>query len=309
MSMSDVTETFERNARISCLGVKLGRKKMESLSVEGLAAEGHPGAKITDLTDLQNAGAEIMAADHLLEEGQEFVRKENALRKQSQVVQVRGFIKMLRQYKQELEAHCDAIETGIFEDSNHLLNAVDRLEESTRICLQEFEERKQVGVFSMAPPLDALPRPGTIAAQAAQMQSLAGQGGLLKAVNNLQNQKAKIAKMKERGLDAGGAAMLMIAPDPFQDSSHGALPALRDAADEFGLSPPQALMDVTMEPLPAFPNNDLGLAALPAPDDGPLYGNMEGGGADAMMALTGPSPENMPEGVNNEVAASGDLFG
>mmetsp|Transcript_42482 Transcript_42482/g.74494 ORF Transcript_42482/g.74494 Transcript_42482/m.74494 type:complete len:1050 (+) Transcript_42482:81-3230(+) len=271
MYKSAVSDSFEENARVSCLGVKLGRKRMESLSVEGLAAEGHAGAVPTDLKDLQECDAEVMCADHLLEEGAEFVRQEDALRSQSQVLKVRNFVKMLRQHRKELNAHCEQMEKGNVEDSTILREAVERLEQSTKYCLLEFDDRKRIGVFSMAPPIEGLPRPGTLAATEAQMQSIAGQGGLLRSIDNLQQSRhieanANPHAAQHLGLTLHEAFHATSGLRQPEQPSKSAVPALRDAARtdqrSWADSNGQALMDVTMQsPSPVSP---LALTASPA---------------------------------------------
>lgn len=194
MEAAQVPDSLERDSRHSCLGVKLGRRHMEALSVEGLTAASNPGFAEVKENDLQRLGCELFAAEHLLEMTEPMVEIETKLKNESQLTLIRHLVKLLQKHRMELDEHCTELEKDIQfladadfspEDGRGgLFRYLENMEDSVKNCLQEFNRLKNTGVKSLAPAPHALPRPGTMAAIEMQQSSMVGQGALLRAIEN-----------------------------------------------------------------------------------------------------------------------------
>jgi len=125
---------------------------MEDMSAEGLAAEGHPGAMNTYSLELREMGCDAMTAEHLLEVCSSFVEREKKVQSQSQLQQIRQFVKVLRSHRAELSRHCEAIEAGVEEEQAGLFESMDRLEASVQEALEGFQCLRETGVETLAPP-------------------------------------------------------------------------------------------------------------------------------------------------------------
>jgi len=165
MDICKVSEKAQRAARQSCLGLKLDRKYAETLSVEGMAADGDPGAEACTQLGLRELGADAMTADHLLECCQKYVKIESGFTSLSQLGQVREFVNLLRRHREDLYMQCDNMDEGFEDDHQGIRESLDRLERSVRRCLEEFDYLRTVGVHTLAPPPQAMPSPGTAAAE------------------------------------------------------------------------------------------------------------------------------------------------
>merc|ERR1712139_410196 len=82
-----------------------------------------------------------------------------------------------------MDEHCAMLEAEVTSDHAGLARSLDYLESSVRGCLKEFDQLKEHGIMSLAPPVQALPRPGTKAAIAAQADSMVAPGALLRAID------------------------------------------------------------------------------------------------------------------------------
>jgi hypothetical protein len=191
MEAAQVPESLERDSRHSCLGVKLARRHMEALSVEGLTAENNEGFREVGENDLQRLGCELFAAVHLLEGTKPMVDKETKLKNESQLTLIRHLVKLLKEHRKELDAHCTELEKDVLlladADSENdgrdgLFRYLENLEDSVKQCLTEFDRLKMTGIKSLAPATQGLPRPGTMAAHEMQEISMIGPGALLKAI-------------------------------------------------------------------------------------------------------------------------------
>jgi len=180
---SNVSEEMEIQSRANCLGLKISRKQMEDMSAEGLAAEGHPGAKVTDNRELRGFGCDAQTAEHVLEMCADYVEQERQIAGASILQQTRSFVKLLRGHRMELTKHCEAIEAGIAEEQDNLMDSLDRLEISVLDSLEAFQYLRETGVESLAPPPP-------------------GQTGIMKATGAFQNTGAKFL------MNAGGGVQL-----------------------------------------------------------------------------------------------------
>jgi polycystin 1L2 len=203
MAAAQVPEGLERDSRHSCLGVKLGRRHMEAMSVEkhkhkfvegsgGKKEEVNPGFKEATSKGIQELDCEIMAADHLLEMTQPFVEIETALYNHSTLKMMRNFVDLLRKHREELDEHCNNLEDEVYnladgpespDGRSGLFRYIEKLEDSLKDCLGEFDRLKATGIHSLAPHAQAMPRPGTLAAREAQEKSMLAPGALLRAVD------------------------------------------------------------------------------------------------------------------------------
>lgn len=213
---SQVPDSMVRDARHTCLGVRLGRRHIEAMSVEGHTADSHPGFQECTSKGLQEFGPDIMAADHLLELAQTPLMADWENKKESTLLTVRGFVKLLRKHHADMDEHIDGLEAEVTQDHSQLANTVDYLEANVKKCLEEFERLKDSGVHSLAPPMHALPRPGTMAAADAQATSMVKPGALLRAIDNkmgdIQRQKgpqARLPPLKDGDFSAYTNAALM----------------------------------------------------------------------------------------------------
>lgn len=189
MQACEVPASLERDARHSCLGVKLGRRHMEALTVEGDTEDTNAGLVELTSKGLQEYGPDILSADHLLELIQPYVDEETARKNASQLTQIRHFVTLLRQHRAELDKHCADLENEVYTDHATLANHVDDLDQSVRGCLEAMQNVKHEGVHSLAPPAVSLPRPGTKAAMQLQQQSMIAPGGLLRAIQTHEQTK------------------------------------------------------------------------------------------------------------------------
>lgn len=183
MEASQVPASLERDAHHTCLGVRLGRRHLEAMSIEGLTENDTPGYAEATSKGIQELGPDIMAADHLLEQTEELADEEYNEKHLSMLNVMRGFVLMLRKHHQDMDEHCAGLEAEVTQDHSALVRTVDYLENNVRKCLEEFERLKTEGVHSLAPPMHALPRPGTLAALEAQKDTLVAPGALLRAVD------------------------------------------------------------------------------------------------------------------------------
>lgn len=152
METANCDETFEEASEVSCLGLKLKRKRMEDASIEGLNAEDNPGCKNTSSLELRRCGCDAATAEHLLDDCATFTAGDTN-GSLPQVAQVQRFVQLLRSHKQRLDDHCKAYEEGIVEDQSCLDTCIDQLEESIKAALEAFTELRTTGVDSLAPPL------------------------------------------------------------------------------------------------------------------------------------------------------------
>lgn len=230
MDTSEVPAQMERDAGHTCLGVRLGRRHMEAMSVEGLTKDSNKGCEEATSKGIQAFGADIMAADHLLELAYPHVEQETRRKNESQLAMVRHFVSLLRNHRAEMDAHCTSLEAEVTDDHGVLTKNVDYLESSVTGCLEEFERLKREGVHSLAPPHIALPRPGTFAAREAQQQSLVAPGAILRAIELDQSKKLRNTSSTEReppSPQVALSAMLMNQPNAAA-LAMSSLPALAD---------------------------------------------------------------------------------
>jgi hypothetical protein len=191
MEACEVPVQLERDAHHTCLGVRMGRQHIEASSIEGLTAEENKGYVEATSKGIQEYGADIMAADHLLELAEPHVIQETKRRNESQLSMIRHFVQLLRNHSAEIEEHCAGLETEVTVDHSSICKSVDYLEIKVRNCLEEFAALKDTGVHSLAPPLPPIPRPGTLAAHEAQQQSFVAPGALMRAIE-IHNKPPKV---------------------------------------------------------------------------------------------------------------------
>jgi hypothetical protein len=119
------------------------------------------------------------------------VEVETKLKNESQLTLIRHLVKLLREHRKELEAHCSELEKdvdrladadGQQDGKAGLFRYLENLEDSVKQCLTEFDRLKITGLKSLASVPHALPRPGTMAAHEMQEMSMVGPGALLKAI-------------------------------------------------------------------------------------------------------------------------------
>jgi hypothetical protein len=229
MEACEVPASMERGANHACLGVRLGRRHMEALSVESLTAydkdnnpTGNKGFVTMTSKGIQELGTEMMAADHLMELAMTHVVTETDHKNKSELSMVRHFLMLLRNHHKEMDQHCKELEDEVTTDHEELIKCVNYLEQNVRVCLDELNRLKTVGVHSLAPPMQALPRPGTLAAIEAQQSSMVAPGALLRAIDLQATRAAKapgraapqppMLSLAGPGADNIAAAALMDAP-------------------------------------------------------------------------------------------------
>jgi hypothetical protein len=188
---ASITKRMERDSKHSCLGIRLGRRHIEAASVEGLDGSRHPGYKEATSKGLQEFGADIMAADHLLDLAQPSVDKETKRKNESELAMVRHFLHLLRKHRLELDHHCTDLEDEVTDDLTGLVETLTSLEGSTKNCCVFYDNLQVQGIHSLAPPMLALPRPGTFAAVERQQHSMVAPGALLRAIGNQQTNAKK----------------------------------------------------------------------------------------------------------------------
>lgn len=188
MEASQVPWSLERDAHHSCLGVRLGRHHLDAMTVEGWNANpDHPdyNAGYVECTSkgIQELGPDIMAADHLIELAEPYLAREEKGHKDSLLAVMRKFVLLLRKHHADMDEHCGELEGEVTQDHSALARTLDYLEANIRQVLQDFERLKEEGVHSLAPPMHALPKPGTLASLEAQNQSMVAPGALLRAID------------------------------------------------------------------------------------------------------------------------------
>lgn len=191
MEACEVPASMERGAEHTCLGVRLGRRHMEALSVDVPTAEENKGFVGMTSKGIQELGTEMMAADHLMELAMTHVVTETDHKNKSELSMVRHFVALLRNHHKEMDDHCQLLEAEVTTDHEDLIKCVSYLEQNVRVCLDELKHLKSVGVHSLAPPMQALPRPGTLAAIEAQQSSMVAPGALLRAIDIQAKMSAK----------------------------------------------------------------------------------------------------------------------
>lgn len=152
IEIAQVEEEVEALGRDSCLGLRICFRQMEDMSADGLAADSHPGAVPNTSLELRNLGCDAQTADHLKYVSTPFVEREHEIRSQSQIQQARQFVRQLKSYRAELAHHCEQIEAGMAEEEDGLHEVLERLEASMHEALDSFQELRQLGVESLAPP-------------------------------------------------------------------------------------------------------------------------------------------------------------
>ena len=131
---------MERAAAKNCLGLKLNRKKIEDLSVEAPSADANPGFGIVKNLELRKIACDAATAQFLLDGCEEFIVSEKSQAHLGVLNQVRSFVKLLKQSKEQLDFHCQMMEEGIVEDQEELEIILTRLEDSVQMALDGFEE-------------------------------------------------------------------------------------------------------------------------------------------------------------------------
>ena len=134
------SEEMERAAAKNCLGLKLNRKKIEDLSVEAPSAEANPGFGIVKNLELRKIACDAATAQFLLDGCDEFIASEKSQAHLGVLNQVRSFVKLLKQSKEQLDSHCQLMEEGIVEDQEELELILTRLEDSVQMAFDGFQE-------------------------------------------------------------------------------------------------------------------------------------------------------------------------
>lgn len=166
------SEEMERAAAKNCLGLKLNRKKIEDLSVEAPSAEKNPGFGIVKNLELRKIACDAATAQFLLDGCEDFVASEKSLAHLGVLNQVRSFVQLLQQSKEELNSHCGQMEDGIVEDQEKLERILTRLEDSVQMAFDGFQELAASGIDTLAPP--ALGQGGEMKAALQDLRSTAG---------------------------------------------------------------------------------------------------------------------------------------
>lgn len=146
------SEEMERAAAKNCLGLKLNRKKIEDLSVEAPSAEANPGFGIVKNLELRKIACDAATAQFLLDGCDEFIASEKSQAHLGVLNQVRSFVKLLKQSKEQLDSHCQLMEEGIVEDQEELELILTRLEDSVQMAFDGFQELAATGIDTLAPP-------------------------------------------------------------------------------------------------------------------------------------------------------------
>merc|ERR1719456_2023603 len=118
---------MRRDAEHTCLDVRVGRRHLEAMSIEGLDENQHKGFEECHSKSIQEHGADIMAADHLLELAFPYVVDECAAKNESRLTMIRHFVNLLRNHHQEMDAHCKALEDEVTGDHSNLTKSLDYL--------------------------------------------------------------------------------------------------------------------------------------------------------------------------------------
>ena len=134
------SEEMERAASKNCLGLKLNRKKIEDLSVEAPSADKNPGFGIVKNLELRKIACDAATAQFLLDGCDTFIASEKSVANVGVLNQVRSFVKLLQQSKEELDSHCRMMEDGIVEDQEELERILTRLEDSVQMAFEGFQE-------------------------------------------------------------------------------------------------------------------------------------------------------------------------
>ena len=134
------SEEMERAAAKNCLGLKLNRKKIEDLSVEAPSADKNPGFGIVKNLELRKIACDAATAQFLLDGCEDFVASEKSTAHLGVLNQVRSFVQLLQQSKEELNSHCGQMEDGIVEDQEELERILTRLEDSVQMAFDGFQE-------------------------------------------------------------------------------------------------------------------------------------------------------------------------
>lgn len=153
MTNSAVDESMEKAADRHCLGLRLGRKMMEDLSVEVLSEKDNPGVGILKSLELRKIGCDASTAEHLLDECRNWVNSEKSTSHLSQLNQVRTFVGLLRDSRQVLDKHCARLEEGYVDDQDDLEEILERLEDSVEFTFDGFVDLTAQGIDSLAPPV------------------------------------------------------------------------------------------------------------------------------------------------------------
>eukprot|EP00931_Biecheleriopsis_adriatica_P104335 TRINITY_DN79018_c0_g1_i1.p1 TRINITY_DN79018_c0_g1~~TRINITY_DN79018_c0_g1_i1.p1 ORF type:complete len:892 (-),score=180.87 TRINITY_DN79018_c0_g1_i1:64-2739(-) len=181
-----IDDEMQTAATQSCLGIRLRRKMMEDLSIDGLSAETNPAYVFVQSLELRKIACDALTAEHLLEECNNFVAGETSTNHLNQLSQVRSFVTLLRRSREALDKHCTMLEEGIEEDQEELELSLERLEGSVESALYGFQALAGEGIDSLAPPplgqggemkaqLPAMLE--TVRAQNPDLRSTAGFGG------------------------------------------------------------------------------------------------------------------------------------
>lgn len=169
------SEEMERAAAKNCLGLKLNRKKIEDLSVEAPSADKNPGFGIVKNLELRKIACDAATAQFLLDGCEDFVASEKSTAHLGVLNQVRSFVQLLQQSKEELNSHCGQMEDGIVEDQEELERILTRLEDSVQMAFDGFQELAASGIDTLAPP--ALGQGGEMKAALQDLRSTAGGPG------------------------------------------------------------------------------------------------------------------------------------
>lgn len=299
MEAAQVPASLERDAGHSCLGVTMGFRHIEAMSIEGLDGVRNAGFAEATSKGLQELGADIMAADHLLELVQPHVDAETKRKNDSEVAMVRQFLMLLRKHGENMDDHCRELEEEVTDDLSGLVETLNILQTSVTQCVNEFTVLKQEGIHSLAPPLLALPRPGTLAAREAQEKSLKAPGELLRAIANKQKNPERnglMATSSHPSLVAQGSALpLMNAPNAMlalANSSHlQAVQAKKDQGEQDRKA--RALEDV-----PAWAVEEVEVVESPQSRKDKHRG--AGGSVASLLQLGGPAAPAGSELEDNE---------
>jgi len=293
MELCEAPKSMERDADHTCLGVRLGRRHLEAGSIEGLNAKIHKGFEECTSKAIQEYDTDIMAADHLLELIFPKVVNEYAAKGQTQLTMIRHFVQLLRNHHKEMDAHCQSLEAEVTGDHSNLTKSLDYLEVNVRVCLKEFERLKEDGVHSLAPPMMALPRPGTLAANEAQNQSLVAPGALLRAIE--QSEIAQKSPKKTNGPPQPPVPPVRgnnVANAMLMNSSNAAVMALKDGPEVVNMPQQQGNMLELQDVGGSSPDNKRGMQKRGAV--GGIMTN-EGGMSNVSPPSTAPDPPPPPQ--------------
>jgi len=153
MTNAKIDESMERAAEQHCLGLRLGRKQMEDLSIEALSEKDNPGVGIVKSLELRKMGCDALTAEHLMDECRNWVNSEKSTSHLSQLNQVRTFVGLLRDSREVLDRHCSRLEEGYMDDQDELEESLERLEGSVEFTFDGFVDLTEKGIDSLAPPV------------------------------------------------------------------------------------------------------------------------------------------------------------